>query len=830
MGLFWIDLLSRRRPSTIRGLLHVADGCNQVAAVWPPSFPGKRMRGPQPVSTSSMTWHLGLTRALGLNFYRIHLLFFILSPLVFSFILWGCNGRFPVSYIDSLFLCVSCVTGTGLYTVDLSSLTAWQQAILFVLSLIGTPVTVSWVTVYARRRFFIRNLKYIIDSEMRRTRTRVLSSQVKESVPLRVRVADTLLRRRRGSTVDKKDKNRVSHPGASRITSRDGTGNLDPEMVRRVDTAPRLIGSMDIESQKEHSSPVAPQLWKPSISQKSSFSHPLEPIAEDNDRATNFGAGFPRTTTNRVTLQDAPTPRHHSPMPRRMSTSRVEEYPPRATEENFGGFHGPVYFLRRLIEVFAPGFYRKFKRTVTMPRTSTFSARESVLSSRPAPYISFNAVVDRNSVFRRLTQEDMEELGGVEYRALNALLWIVPLYLFGMLAISFVVIAPYMSLSRWNSNFVPPQQHRDINEVWFSAFIIVSAWANTGISLVDQNMIPFQTAYPMIFFIILCILAGNTAFPIFLRFMIWVMTRCAPQHSRFRETLHFLLDHPRRCFIYLFPSRQTWFLLIVLIILNCTDWFFFLILDIGNPAIDSIPIGTRVVLGLLQACAVRTAGFQSVVLLALAPAVKVLYLVMMYIAIYPVAMSVRYTNVYEEKSLGIYGEELDDVDDDEDTDEDSQSRVSIWGSYLMRHLRRQLSFDMWWLAVALFLLCIIERGNLNDVANASWFNIFQLAFEVVSAYGTVGLSLGIPTANYSFSGALHTLSKLVLIAVMLRGRHRGLPVALDRAVMLPVELRKKEGGNHKDGVEDVGSAEGLDGQSITRQSDELAHQSPTTQR
>lgn len=76
-------------------------------------------------------------------------------------------------------------------------------------------------------------------------------------------------------------------------------------------------------------------------------------------------------------------------------------------------------------------------------------------------------------------------------------------------------------------------------------------------------------------------------------------------------------------------------------------------------------------------------------------------------------------------------------------------------------------------------------------------------FEVVSAYGTVGLSLGIPTvgphntldfrvslirrfqANYSLCGAFHPLSKLIICLVMLRGRHRGLPVAIDRAVMLP---------------------------------------------
>lgn len=44
-------------------------------------------------------------------------------------------------------------------------------------------------------------------------------------------------------------------------------------------------------------------------------------------------------------------------------------------------------------------------------------------------------------------------------------------------------------------------------------------------------------------------------------------------------------------------------------------------------------------------------------------------------------------------------------------------------------------------------------------------------------------------ANYSFSGALSPLSKLIVCAVMLRGRHRGLPVAIDRAVILPFEFR-----------------------------------------
>ena len=63
--------------------------------------------------------------------------------------------------------------------------------------------------------------------------------------------------------------------------------------------------------------------------------------------------------------------------------------------------------------------------------------------------------------------------------------------------------------------------------------------------------------------------------------------------------------------------------------------------------------------------------------------------------------------------------------------------------------------------------------------------MFNIAFEVVSGYGCVGISTGLPNEDYSFSGGWHVASKLIFCAVMLRGRHRGLPVALDRAVRLP---------------------------------------------
>lgn len=107
------------------------------------------------------------------------------------------------------------------------------------------------------------------------------------------------------------------------------------------------------------------------------------------------------------------------------------------------------------------------------------------------------------------------------------------------------------------------------------------------------------------------------------------------------------------------------------------------------------------------------------------------------------------------------------------------------------HARKQLAFDMWWLGAALFLVCVNERHNLDDPSSAIWFNIFSVVFELVSAYGTVGLSLGTPNNNFSFSGELKSLSKFIICLVMIRGRHRILPVAIDRAVMLPSELQRQ---------------------------------------
>ena len=155
-------------------------------------------------------------------------------------------------------------------------------------------------------------------------------------------------------------------------------------------------------------------------------------------------------------------------------------------------------------------------------------------------------------------------------------------------------------------------------------------------------------------------LAGNTFFPSFLRFTIWTIAQIVPARSKLHQSLTFLLDHPRRCFILLFPSINTWYLTAIQTALHLLLWIFWILLQIDFPAISSIPPGNRIISGLFQATGVRTAGLYVISMSEIAPALLVLYTAAMYISAIPVIISIRSTNVYEERSLGVQKAEKSD--------------------------------------------------------------------------------------------------------------------------------------------------------------------------
>jgi len=157
------------------------------------------------------------------------------------------------------------------------------------------------------------------------------------------------------------------------------------------------------------------------------------------------------------------------------------------------------------------------------------------------------------------------------------------------------------------------------------------------------------------------IFADRRSYPIFLRAVLWTSMHILPangKHKAWRDTIKFILRYPRRVYTNLFPSSQTWWLFTLLVALNVMDWIVFEVFNLHNPPISSIPWRYRVVDGLFQALAVRSSGFAVVLIGSLAIRTQVVYVVMMYISAFPVAITMRNSNVYEERSLAIYAEDI----------------------------------------------------------------------------------------------------------------------------------------------------------------------------
>jgi hypothetical protein len=77
-----------------------------------------------------------------------------------------------------------------------------------------------------------------------------------------------------------------------------------------------------------------------------------------------------------------------------------------------------------------------------------------------------------------------------------------------------------------------------------------------------------------------------------------------------------------------------------------------------------------------------------------------------------------------------------------------------------------------WLFIFVFLICAFE-APLVVPSNPS-ITVFRVTFEVISAFGGCGLSLGFSSTALSLAAVLNVPSKITLILAMCMGRHRGL--------------------------------------------------------
>ncbi|KAJ4993502.1 potassium ion transporter [Stagonosporopsis vannaccii] len=748
-----------------------------------------------------------------MNFITLHYTYLVVMTLIGSVIMYGTKN---MAYIDALFFASGAATQSGLNTIDVNKLELYQQVAIMLITCICTPIFINTFVVFIRLYWFEKRFQSVVleARSMRATRTRTLSkrkSQMREEHDRNmgdeergvgnrpIEIMRSVSGHAEGGVIEDERAFQDTNGNAGINTRKPSTSTDDDELdpLERpktpVHTNSNIVWADTVKTplNRRESDVVdspAEKLPKPDKERSIAFvesqrnRHPAEgtlriPGPRDFDRGLlpeRVTEGLTREVTRASHEDDDPRSKRRS---RSMSIGEANADAPRF--RNHITFDGPARpttgaSVYKKPDPDAPNANMLLRnRSKSRTLASFFTKDKDAEEEDPMPYLSWAPTIGRNSNFVDLTEDQREELGGIEYRALKLLAIILVIYFVGFHLLGMVCLTPWITRDAHYSSVV---QDVGINPVWWGFFTPASMFNDLGFTLTPDSMVSFQFAVLPLLLGTFLIIIGNTGFPCMLRFVIWLTSKCVPKGTGVWEELRFLLDHPRRCFTLLFPSKANWWLFAVLVGLNGIDLIFFIILDLNDPTVTVLPPAFRFLDGLFQAAATRTAGFAVVNIADLHPAIQVSYLIMMYISIFPIAMSMRQTNVYEEKSLGVWA----------DDDDDAKS------SYLGHHLRRQLSFDLWFVFLGFFLIAIVEGSRLENT-NDFAFTLFSVLFEIVSAYGTVGLSLGYPGVNTSFSGQFKTLSKLIIIAMQIRGRHRGLPYALDRAILLPSEsLHQKE--------------------------------------
>lgn len=758
------------------------------------------------------------------NFISAHYLYIVGQSFLGSILVYT-SGNGATSYIDSLFFSSGASTQAGLNPIDVNQLNTFQQAVLYLQAMMCSPITVNTCVVFLRLYWFEKRLMHIVKEATRRRGT--ISKSRSKSVFERtddaeqgVNVDDIQVMHGRGNTRITNDG--IVLPPVSEESRRDGSGSgpslrlpdedVDPLTPQPVNGRPRDI---KFAAAVKRSGPFGddtmnlptPRTTEEHLAILERQRNEDETLRIPGPRDVERGMAPERVDNSSSSGEDneremdhqSPQPRrpsgdsqHEAPQPR-SQTIMIEEpaKPPKREEmaedlEVIKNVFSPFYKFR------TPRVFRSKKppqngdgddetrgrQRNLRPQSSKrqLSGLRRVLSHdqgiEGTPYLSWTPTIGRNSNFAGMSEDQRDEVGGIEYRSLKALAKVLISYFVGFSIFGVVCLLPWIRFSDQYGAVVDAAAQ---SRTWWGFFTANSAFMDLGFTLTPDSMVSFNTAVFPLLVMSFLIIIGNTGFPVMLRFLIWLTSRIIPQNSGLWEELRFLLDHPRRCFTLLFPAGATWWLFGILVLLNGIDLIFFIVLDLGSGVVYDMPTGVKILNGVFQAASTRTAGFASVNVSQLHPAVQTSYLIMMYISVFPIAISVRRTNVYEESSLGIYGSS--------GMDEEGNNGSDL--SYVGSHLRRQLSFDLWYIATGFFLLSLSEGDRLQK----GDFSMFAVLFELVSAYGTVGLSLGYTGINASLVSQFTTFGKVVIIAMQIRGRHRGLPYGLDRAVLLPSDSR-----------------------------------------
>ena len=305
----------------------------------------------------------------------------------------------------------------------------------------------------------------------------------------------------------------------------------------------------------------------------------------------------------------------------------------------------------------------------------------------------------------------------------------------------------------------------NLERIFFAGFHSVSAFCNAGFSTESAGLYTasLRFNYPLQLVIAILIILGGMGFPIVFNIFSFFRVKVITLFAR-------IIKNQKRETMTRIIQVNSKLALTTTIILLVTGFILYFSFEYNASLKDHPTMIGKVVTSFFGSVTPRTAGFNTVDMSKLTTPIILIYLLLMWIGASPsstgggiktTAIAVAYLNL----------------------------RSIIRGRHRTEVYRTQISEPSINTAFALIMLSLLIIGisvlliSVNDQEKG----ILKIAFEAISAFGTVGLSLGI-------TPDLSDTSKIVLISTMFIGRVGALTLLVafinqqrDRPYQYPVE-------------------------------------------
>jgi len=273
-------------------------------------------------------------------------------------------------------------------------------------------------------------------------------------------------------------------------------------------------------------------------------------------------------------------------------------------------------------------------------------------------------------------------------------------------------------------------------EAWYHAvFHSISAFCNAGFTTFPDNLGSYTADFVVNGVIAVLIVVGGLGFSL------------APALLAFLRRPHRPVAWWRK------RGSHDRLVLTMTALLLVTGAVLLLALESGR-SLAGLPPSRRILAAVFQSVTARTAGFNTVSIGAMAPATATLLMILMFIGGSPggTAGGIKTT------TLGVLGLSL---------------RSLARGRHDVEVFARRVREDTLLKAITVTLLgvVVVLAGTITLLMTQPGSNYEDVMFEVVSAFGTVGLSRGL-------TPSLTPLSQLTIIALMFIGRTGPLTLAL----------------------------------------------------